>query len=252
MNRLYVVEPMPSITGSVADHRLPMKGGAIGLLAAAIEVRVRGQSVTSLPPEIAGRERWINAVANDLLAHRGSGLVIAGESQPGEVHAAVQRINDLLGNAGKTFSVTKHLSTGDAALNGLVEEMNAGAVGMLVMMGANPVYTAPADLHFSEAIHKVPMRVHHGLYQDETSRLCHWHVTATHELESWSDATAFDGTPGIIQPLIAPLYDGRSAHALVDVLKGQTPRGDYDTVRDHWRRQVAAADFEAWWRAGGA
>ncbi len=84
--------------------------------------------------------------------------------------------------------------------------MNAGQVDILVIVGGNPVYTAPADLNFTEAMAKVPLRIHLSPHDDETSELCHWHIPEAHFLESWSDARAFDGTVSIVQPLIAPLY----------------------------------------------
>ena len=57
-----------------------------------------------------------------------------------------------------------------------------------------------------------------GEDENETSRFCHWHIPAAHELESWSDVRAFDGTASIIQPLIEPLYDGKTAHEFMDAL----------------------------------
>ena len=91
--------------------------------------------------------------------------------------------------------------------------MNAGNVSLLVILSANPVYSAPVDLKFADAMEKVALRVHLGLYEDETAALCHWHIPETHYLESWSDVRADDGTVTIIQPLIAPLYGGKSTHA---------------------------------------
>ena len=90
--------------------------------------------------------------------------------------------------------------------------MNAGKVDVLLILGGNPVFTAPADLNFAEALDKVANRVHLGLYYDETAEQCHWHIPEAHYLESWGDVRAFDGTVSLIQPLIAPLYDGRTAH----------------------------------------
>ena len=125
--------------------------------------------------------------------------------------------------------------------------MDAGKVEVLLILGGNPVATAPADLQFGERLAKVGFRAHLGLYDDETALLCHWHVPEAHYLESWGDVRASDGTVSIIQPLIAPLYDGKTAHEVLAAAAGreQTP---YDLVREYWRTQPGAADFERWWR----
>src|SRR5204862_8204084 len=101
------------------------------------------------------------------------------------------------------------------SLRDLAGDMNAGKVDVLVFVGGNPVYTSPIDLGFADAMNKVALRVHLSLYDDETSALCHWQIPEAHVLESWSDARGYDGTASIVQPLIAPLYGGRTAHELL-------------------------------------
>ncbi len=132
----------------------------------------------------------------------------------------------------------------------LVADMRGGKVDLLVILGGNPAYDAPADLDFADLLksNKVPLRVHLGLYQNETADLCHWHVNQTHELEAWGDARAYDGTVSIIQPLIAPLYQGKSAHEFVALLSGQADATGYDLVRGYWQKQPSGGDFEAFWR----
>src|SRR6185436_1244041 len=129
--------------------------------------------------------------------------------------------------------------------------MDAGQVQVLVVLGGNPVYDAPADLEFARRMEKVPLRIHHGLYEDETAERCHWHVPAAHPLEAWSDARAFDGTVTIVQPLIAPLYAGcKSAHEVLAAFTAKPERSGYDIVRDHWKAQgVLGSDEKAWQRA---
>ena len=105
-------------------------------------------------------------------------------------------------------------------------------------------YDAPADLEFVKALDKVPFRAHLSPYYDETSMHVHWHIPETHYLESWSDARAHDGTVSIVQPLIAPLYNGRSAHEVFGALLGGMDQSPYDVVRDYWRRKRAALDFD--------
>jgi Fe-S-cluster-containing dehydrogenase component len=134
------------------------------------------------------------------------------------------------------------------SLAALAEDMRAGKVEALVILGGNPVYTAPADLDFAAALEKVPLRIHHGLHSDETALHCHWHIPALHELESWSDARAYDGTVSLVQPLIAPLYNGRSVHEILALLTGQTGRSDHDLVQAYWRERHPGSDFDTFWR----
>jgi molybdopterin-containing oxidoreductase family iron-sulfur binding subunit len=126
--------------------------------------------------------------------------------------------------------------------------MDAGKVEMLVIVGGNPVYNAPVDFNFAQRMAKVKLRIHLGLYADETSELCQWHVPEAHFLETWSDARAYDGTVTIMQPLIMPLYFGRSVHELLAAF-GETPnQSPYEIVKGYWNRQHPGPDFEDWWR----
>jgi len=160
-------------------------------------------------------------------------------------------MNDKLGNVGKTVFYTPPVDANpinqNESIKELVADMNAGKVDLLIILGGNPVYDAPADLNFADALkNKVALRVHHGLYQNETAELCQWHVPATHELESWGDARAYDGTVSIIQPLIAPLYNGKSALEFVALLNGQADATGYDLVRAFGGSP--GAGFEHFWR----
>ncbi len=254
MNRLYVVEPMPTITGAKADHRLAMRAGDIEALTRALAVQLGVQGVTA-PPGLEAHAEWIAAVARDLTKHPRAGAVIAGDGQPPMVHALVHAINELLSDTNTTVRYTRPVSGGRAQLPSirqLTDEIDAGLVDVLIIVESNPVLTAPADLGFAERLAKVPLRVRLGLYEDETSRLCHWHLPAAHYLESWSDARALGGASAIVQPLIAPLYDGKSAHELLAACltnaEGTPPKTGYDIVRDYWMRQRAGIDKEAFWR----
>ena len=113
--------------------------------------------------------------------------------------------------------------------------MQAGQADTLLILGDNPVYTAPADLDFAAHLAPVKVRMHLGIYEDETAALCQWHIPEAHPLETWSDARAADGTATILQPLIAPLYDGKSAHELLVALFDQSGRSGHDIVQDYWR-----------------
>ena len=194
-------------------------------------------------PESA--QAWMGPLVKDLQNARGRSLVIAGEGQPPAVHALAHAMNEALGNVGSTVVYTQtvetHPTNQRAGLSELVGEMNAGTVSLLLILGGNPVYTAPSDLKFAEALDKVPLRVSLSQFHDETAALCHWHIPETHFLEMWSDVRGHDGTTSIVQPLIAPLYNGRSVHEVVSTLSAAGVRSGYDIVRSHWSGQKGAA-----------
>ncbi|MFZ3217770.1 MAG: TAT-variant-translocated molybdopterin oxidoreductase [Candidatus Acidiferrales bacterium] len=254
LNRLYVVESMPSSSGAVADHRKAIRAGAVEAFtrelgtAAGIAGTNNGAASSKIPAE------WTAAVAKDLTTHRGASLVIAGEEQPPAVHALAHALNAWLGNVGKTVYYTEPLEANPVneleSLRDLVNDINGGKVELLLMLGGNnPVYDAPVDFDFGPALLKVKTRVHSGLYYDETAELCHWHVPAAHFLEMWGDARAFDGTIGVIQPLIQPLYDSHSAYEIVATLGTDTGKSGHDIVQEYWKSVRPEKDkaFEAYW-----
>ena len=236
MNRLYVVESTPSLTGAIADHRLPLRAPEIEGFARAVAAAVGGAAGGAAPAP-AESAAWVAAVAKDLQAHPGRSLVIAGEYQPPAVHALAHEINQRLGNVGQTVvygaPVEARAVDSVASLGELAADMKAGRVEMLLVLGSNPVYSAPADFDLASAMDKVKLRVHLGLYEDETAALSHWHIPEAHALESWGDARAFDGTATIMQPLIAPLYDpARTAHEVLTALTSRPERKGHDIVKD--------------------
>ena len=237
LSRFYAVESTPTNSGSKADHRLPLRASEIEAFARAVAaaVGVAGAGSATAPQ---AAQRWMGPLVKDLQAARGRSLVIAGEGQSPVVHAIAHAMNAALGNVGTTVSYTATAevrpSNQRAALQELVGEMNAGTVSLLVVLGGNPVYSAPADLNFNTAMQKVALRVHLGLYHDETAAQCHWHVPEAHFLETWSDVRGHDGTVSIVQPLIAPLYGGRSVHEVMSAFNEGGIRSGYDVVRSFW------------------
>jgi molybdopterin-containing oxidoreductase family iron-sulfur binding subunit len=252
MNRLYVVESTPTSTGAMADHRLPLRASEVQNFALVLADGLKGGNafLRNAPPNQPAD--WIPALLRDLQNHRGACVVIAGEQQPPIVHALVHALNDVLGNVGKTVHYTDPVEANpvnaQASLKELVADIQAGQVDTLLMLGVNPVYNAPADLHFKENLLKVRTRIHLSLYEDETAEQCHWHIPEAHFLEAWGDARAYDGTLSIIQPLISPLYDGKSAHEILAVLGGQAGTTGHDIVRGYWQKQKSGADFEQFWQ----
>ena len=255
MNRLYVVESTPSSTGVKADHRLPLRAAEIEGFARALASAVGPRSGAGGPQLSGSPQKFLETLARDLEAHRpGASVIIAGEHQSPAVHALAHAINRALGNDGPTVVYTDPVDANPVnqtdSLKDLVQDMRAGKVDLLVILGGNPAYDALADLGFADALKntKVPQRIHVGLHQNETAELCQWHINEAHYLEAWSDARAYDGTASIVQPLIEPLYAGKSAHEVVSFLSGQPETSGYDLVRAYWQKQHSGADFEAFWR----
>jgi molybdopterin-containing oxidoreductase family iron-sulfur binding subunit len=241
MNRLYVIESVLSLTGAKADHRLALRPSEIEGFARAVAKEL---GVAGVQSNYTANEQWVKAIAKDLQAHKGKSIVIAGDAQPPIVHALVHAMNDALGNAGKTVVHTDPIvesqdpnKTQLEGLKELVDEMNAGKVEALAILGGNPVYTAPADFEFVKAMDKVSFRVHLGLYRDETSEHCHWHVNEAHFLEMWGDARAYDGTVTFIQPLIEPLYGGKSPHEFLGAFTADPSKKGLDILRAYWQTQ---------------
>jgi molybdopterin-containing oxidoreductase family iron-sulfur binding subunit len=252
MNRLYVAEPAPTAAGSIADHRLPLRASLIEAAARAILAGVQGGAAPSLASDET--DKFLAAAVKDLVAARGKGLVIAGDRQPPAVHAVAHAINQALGNIGTTVVLANPIAADPSpqtgSLGSLVADMTAGQVQLLVLLDVNPMFTSPADLDFAAALKKVKTRVHVGLFSDETAEQCHWHVPTTHFLEEWSDARAHDGTASIVQPLILPLYGGKSLHEIVAVFSDKPDRNGIDLVKEFWQAQPEAAsqDFAKFWR----
>jgi MoCo/4Fe-4S cofactor protein with predicted Tat translocation signal len=259
MNRLYAVESTPTLVGSKADHRWRLSPPEVRQFARALAARLgvaTGPMATDWPPGV--RAAWGDALAADL--NRGgrqrdgdASLVIVGREQPPEVHALAHAMNALLGNVGKTVRYHEPIGVVPApqlaSLRDLTEQMNAGEVEMLLILGGNPVFDAPADFDFAAALPKVGQSLHMGIHFNETAAACRWHLPGRHFLESWSDARAYDGTASIIQPLIAPLYGGWSEHELLSELVGE-PQTAYDLVRHHWRTWQGGAladEFDSHW-----
>jgi MoCo/4Fe-4S cofactor protein with predicted Tat translocation signal len=253
MNRLYAAESVPTLTGSMADHRLSMRASDVESFARAVAAELGVANVQAGQWADGSKyTKWVSVLVRDLQEHKGSSLVVAGEYQSPMVHALAHAMNNALGNVGKTVTYVTPLQASPvesmASLRELVQDMEAGKVEILLILGGNPVYSAPVDLHFAELLDKVPFRVHCGPHADETSEHCHWHIPEAHSLEAWGDARAYDGTVSIIQPLIAPLYGGKSFHEMVAALLGQPSASGYELVRTYWKTQKTEGDFEHFWR----
>ena len=244
-NRLYVVETMPTVTGMKAEHRLGLKPSEVVSFAQAL---AGGSAPAVTNPDA---QKFFTALLADLKANSGKVVVIPGEQAPIEVHAAAYALNTSLGAVGKTVLYTETVnplpSEQVADLKALVADMNAGKVSWLVMMGVNPFYSAPADLNFPDAFNRVATTAHLGTHRDETGFNSTYHINSAHFLESWSDVRAYDGTISIIQPMIAPLYDGKSSHDVFQALLENPQATGYDVVTANAKTYIKG-DFAEGWR----
>ena len=240
MNRLYVIESTLTITGANADHRFLLKPTEMLTFA---NRAVSGKVFDNWPnPPASLVEAW-GPLARDLERVKGISLVIAGDEQPASVHALAHIFNDSLGNVGKTVFYTDPIEANSIdqtqSLRELVGDIDAGKVDTLIVIGGNPAYNTPIDLRLDlNRLNKVKLRAHLSLYNNETSEICHWHIPAAHYLESWGDTRSYDGTVTIVQPLIAPLYEGKTAHEMLALFGDNYDRKTYDIVRDYWRTQA--------------
>lgn len=253
MNRLYVAESTPSATGTFADHRLPLSSVQIESFARALAAEL-GVGVES-PPEGSLSEvpeDWIPAIARDLQANTGRSIIIPGDYQSPAVHALAHAMNDLLGNIGRTVVYTEPLESGSVgqteSLIELANDMANDRVETIIIIEANPIYDAPADLRFAENLRRVPFRVYQGLYENETSVLCEWQIPLSHYLETWNDPRAFDGTVSLTQPLVEPFYDSRSPQQMLAAVLGSSTASTYDIVREYWSNELDTDNFEETWQ----
>ncbi len=245
MNRLYVVESGLSLTGSMADHRLRLASSHVAAFAAALAGRVMGASpldALSQGLEFKDQDKWLEACAQDLLAHRGASLVVAGAHQPAVVHALAYALNAFLGNIGATIDFVAVPAATASSIEALALAIRSGAVKSLIILGGNPAYNAPADLDWSALQKSVPDVIRYGYYADETSALAGTHVAAAHYLESWGDARTVDGTIVPVQPMILPLFNGLTEIEVLAHLLGEAQTEPYAHVNATITALAAGAD----------
>jgi MoCo/4Fe-4S cofactor protein with predicted Tat translocation signal len=252
LNRLYAIESTPTTTGMKAEHRLGLRASEIPAFAAELAKAVGVSGVE--PPAYAWtdeQKKFLAALVKDLKAHAGKCVVISGLNDPWLATLALA-INNALGNDDRTESLSLASavplpSDQMADMKALVADLNADKVDWLVILNANPIYTAPADLGFSEAFNRANMVAHLGSHYDETGHEAQWHIPAAHFLESWSDARAYDETVSIVQPMIDPLYGGKTAHHIFQALLDEPGLSPYEAVRETWKSTIKG-DFETGWR----
>lgn len=247
-SRYYAVDSTPGSSGAKADHRQAIKPSDVTGFVRSLAASLSGGNGNG---PLSGT-KFYTALVQDLQAAKGKSIVIAGDDQSPEVHAVVHYINQILGNNGTTVVFTPSLEQKPvdqwADLNSLIADLHSGQVDLLMVLGGNPVFSAPPELNLRGAIQMAKLRVRLTELVDETCEVCQWLIPMAHPYEHWSDAPAYDGTMSIMQPLIHPLYGGKSLHDIMAAFTETPEKSDYETVRDYWRAKHTGADFETWWR----
>ena len=272
MSRFYSFDSGYTVTSARADHRLALKPSliepALWVVASALLSQL-GSDVSSdvitFINKAAARhtslvdQKLVKAVVSDLISHRGSGLIIAGSSQPQSVHGLVALLNQVLGNIGTTVEYrqlagfsdsTAHLSS-HSSLAQLADNLVKGVIKTVVILGGNPVYASPADLNFGDALSRATNVIHLTDSENETSKLSTWILPRSHALESWGDLQSLDGSVSLVQPLIRPLYDGKSDIELLSLLMGKSDTG-YSIVRQYYQSKMGALEsvWKSWLHEG--
>ncbi len=263
MSRLYVAEPTPSMVTPVADHVLPVRAGDVVHLLRALVWALGGEAPQPDPPPArldAARVRaWVDAAAADLLRSGSEGLVMVGESQPPAAHLLAYQANRRIGALGTTVVLqAPALERADEIEGGLARltaEIKSGEVDRMLVLGGDPVYTAPSDVAFGDALAGLDRTLYLGLRENATARRTAFQVPERHLFESWGDARAYDGTLTPIQPLVRPLLDGaHSVDGLLLRLLGEEAPSVHTALRTHWRAKgLGPSSFDEawdqWWEA---
>jgi len=259
--RLYVSESSYSLTGVRADHRVAVPSSRVPVVLARVAHLLVAEHGLELPAAAAGyageagqeiseqEVHFSELLAADLANFQGGCAILVGPRQEPAMHALAAVLNLVLGSTVEyTADPDPDRPSHIDAVGELATAMASGSVQTLLILGGNPVYDAPADLRFKELLAGVPLSIHLSLYDDETSQRCTWHLPRAHGLEAWGDGRAWDGTRTMRQPLIAPLYDGRSAAEVLALASGLRSTSGYDLVRENLRKSAPTVDFEGFWK----
>ncbi|MFN1835316.1 TAT-variant-translocated molybdopterin oxidoreductase [Balneola sp. MJW-20] len=254
MNRIYSVEDSFSLTGSFADHRLKLRASEIEdftyALAAALSSRINGLSAFRNVSNSFSDHPWITVLADELASSAGRNVISAGMQHNPNVHAAVAAMNLALGNNGSTVSYLEVPHIDDQynaeVMAEAVASMASGSVDTVVLVGTNPVFTAPADLDFAEALGNVDTVINLSDYADETAKMATWHVNRAHFLETWGDGYSFGGDRAVIQPQIQPLHDGLSEIEFLHTILTGTLGSGYDLVQATFRNYYSSGFNNRW------
>ncbi len=288
MSRMVSFDSNYSLTGANADIRMKIKPSqqldvVMGLIheivvKKGVSAYAGSPSVKSALAPFADVAKKIGAdskifakVAEDLWNNQGKSLVVAGgittmTEKSLELQVAVNFLNSLLGNDGKTVdhgasSVADKASF--EAIADLIKDMKDKKVKTLVIHKANPGFALPQAMGFADAIKNVEMVIYTGDRVDETGIHADYILPDNHALESWNDMEFGKGVYSICQPAIRPMYDTRSFQLSLMTWAYLADRGparlkDYETFYDYlrvfWKSDIfpkygKGQDFETFWQS---
>ncbi len=244
MNRHFQFETRMSLSGANADERTAIKPSELPLAVIALHDRIaQGTGGISLGGGNADLDAAVAKAADALIAARGRSVVLCGSNDEG-LQVLVNSINSMLGNYGSTIDLGRHstLHQGDdAAVAKLVQDMNGGGVGALLIAGVNPAYSLPNADAFRTGLQKVALSVSFSGYADETASLCSWICPDHHYLESWNDFMPKAGHYALAQPAIRPLFATRQwPESLLRWTGSYSNWHNY--VKGNWQRGMAGVD----------
>lgn len=246
MNKHIQFESVASLTGSNADERFLHRPSETGAIVAALLSAVNGAGAIGI--NNAELKAGIEKTAKTLVENKGASLVVCGSNDV-SIQIAVNAINEALQAGGKTidWSTTYNVKTGvDADFAKLVDEMNAGSVGALLVIGANPVYSWFDSAKLKTGLEKVSVKISFNSKPDETTQVCKYVIPDHHFLESWGDAEAKTGHFSFIQPTIYPLFKTRQWQD--SLLKWSGATTDYlGFLKSFWSTKLVGSN--AWDKA---
>jgi MoCo/4Fe-4S cofactor protein with predicted Tat translocation signal len=241
MSKHYQFEPFLSMTGACADERFTHRPSDTGKVALGLLNLLQGKEQISLAD--AALEAGIKKVADELKLNNGKALVVCG-SNDANVQMIVNAINQQVGAYGTTIDTATAVNYRqgiDKNFVDLIDQMERGDVGAILINEANPAYNYHDADRFKKALGKVRLSVSFGRKMDETTSLCHYSLPDHHYLENWGDVEPKSGITCFIQPTIYPLFKTRAFQTSLLRWSGSNTTYE-DHFKTYWTGKLGSAD----------
>ncbi|NNF19265.1 MAG: TAT-variant-translocated molybdopterin oxidoreductase [Flavobacteriaceae bacterium] len=235
MSRHVQFEANMSLTGANADKRIMLKPSQQKIALAKLYGKLNGTSVGGELPEAA--ERALDQIAAEISKNRSAAVVVTGIDDV-NAQAVALEINEMLGSKAFDPSTPRYVRQGNTAeVNQLIEDMNAGRVGALLMDGVNPVYSLPNAAEFLTGLEKVDVSVAFSNTWNDTTAVSKFTGASNHYLESWGDVQLKKGHYSLMQPTIKELFDTRQFQSALLKWMGNDV-SYYDYVKTTWSESI--------------
>ncbi|MGM1055244.1 MAG: TAT-variant-translocated molybdopterin oxidoreductase [Bacteroidota bacterium] len=240
MSRHIQFESNMSLTGANADKRVPVTPSQQRAVLAALYNYISGGASTSELP--ANIDDAVVKAANNLRKSGNSAVVVTGLPDF-DAQSIALAINETLGSTVIDTANPRMIRQGNAEeVLKLVEDMNSGSVGAILMAGVNPVYSLPNSAEFVEALKKVEVSVAFSMKEDETAKLCKYIAATPHYLESWGDIQFTKNNFSLMQPTISPLFDTRQFQECL--LKwSDNSTSYYEYIKETWNGSLGSVTW---------